>query len=84
MHYMPFTYSLEPKASSFVKSNIGSDSGSEEDEELNIPRNADVCSNILKGAPGLVLRGQTGSGHARLHQACKSELGIPIKWTRLQ
>jgi len=37
MHYMPFTYSLEPKASSFVKSNIGSANGSEEDEEAASP-----------------------------------------------
>ena len=44
---MPFTYWLEPKASSFVKSNISSDSDSEEDEELSIPQNADVCSNIF-------------------------------------
>jgi len=43
-----------------VNSNISSDSGSGEDEELSIPQNADVWSNILKGT---------------LVQACKSELG---------
>lgn len=53
---MPFTYSLKPKASSFVKSNISSDSDSEEDEELNISQNLDVCSNILKGTPDLQIR----------------------------
>ena len=38
------------------QSNLSSESGSEEDEELCIPQNANVCFNIMKGKPGLQIR----------------------------
>ena len=50
------------------QSNLSSESGSEEGEELCIPQNASVCFNIMKGEPGLQIRTRnTYSAWSRCH-----------------